>query len=66
MMSGPEHSPYFGDYPKDFFDFIIIDAYHRGGAHDASTKRGAIVEHFKPAVLLDLTAAPKRDVNGAS
>jgi type I restriction enzyme R subunit len=25
-------SPYFGDYPTDFFDFIIIDECHRGGA----------------------------------
>jgi type I restriction enzyme R subunit len=25
-------SPYFGEYPPDFFDFIIIDECHRGGA----------------------------------
>jgi len=29
FMSGPEHSPYFGDYPVDFFDFIVIDECHR-------------------------------------
>ncbi len=36
FMSGPpkdgQTSPYFGAYPRDFFDFIIIDECHRGGA----------------------------------
>lgn len=62
FMSGPNHSPYFGEYPKDFFDLIIIDECHRGGANDESTWR-AIMEYFKPAVQLGLTATPKRDVN---
>jgi len=52
----------FGEYPKDFFDFIIIDECHRGGANDESSWR-AIMEHFSPAVQLGLTATPKRDVN---
>ena len=63
FMSGPDDSPYFGEYPKDFFDFIIIDECHRGGAKDESTWR-AILEYFKPAVQLGLTATPKRDING--
>ncbi len=62
FMSGPAGSPYFGDYDEDFFDFIIIDECHRGGANDESTWRG-IMEHFSPAVQLGLTATPKRDVN---
>jgi type I restriction enzyme R subunit len=62
FMSGPEGTPYFGDYPPDFFDFIIIDECHRGGANDESTWR-AILEYFSPAVQLGLTATPKRDVN---
>ena len=53
----------FGEYPKDFFDFIIIDECHRGGANDESSWRD-ILEHFSPAVQLGLTATPKRDVNG--
>jgi type I restriction enzyme R subunit len=53
----------FGQYPKDFFDFIIIDECHRGGSRDESSWR-AIMEHFSPAVQLGLTATPKRDVNG--
>ncbi len=60
---GTVGTPYFGDYPKDFFDFIIIDECHRGGAKDESTWR-AILEYFSPAVQLGLTATPKRDVNG--
>ena len=62
-MSGPDGAPYFGEYPADFFDFIIIDECHRGGASDESSWR-AIMEHFAPAVQLGLTATPKRDVNG--
>lgn len=62
FMSGPNDSPYFGDYPPDFFDFIIIDECHRGGANDESSWR-AIMEYFSPAVQLGLTATPKRDVN---
>jgi len=53
----------FGQYPPDFFDFIIIDECHRGGARDESSWR-AILEYFSPAVQLGLTATPKRDVNG--
>ncbi len=52
----------FGQYPKDFFDLIIIDECHRGGANDESSWR-AIMEYFAPAVQLGLTATPKRDVN---
>ncbi len=62
FMSGPDDSPHFGEYPKDFFDFIIIDECHRGGAKDESSWR-EIMKYFSPAVQLGLTATPKRDVN---
>ena len=62
FMSGPNDSPYFGEYPPDYFDFIVIDECHRGGANDESSWRD-IMEYFKPAVQLGLTATPKRDVN---
>lgn len=55
-------SPSFGDYPSDFFDFIVIDECHRGGANDEGNWRG-ILEYFKPAVQLGLTATPKRKGN---
>jgi len=54
--------PYFGDYPPDFFDFIVIDECHRGGANDESNWRG-ILDYFAPAVQLGLTATPKRNEN---
>ena len=57
-----EEEFYFGDYPPDFFDFIVIDECHRGGAQDESQWR-AIMDHFAPAVQLGLTATPKRDGN---
>lgn len=55
-------APYFGEYPPDFFDFIVIDECHRGGANDESNWRG-ILEYFAPAVQLGLTATPKREDN---
>ncbi len=70
FMSGPpvnanedgHPSPYFGEYPPDFFDFIVIDECHRGGANDESNWRG-ILDYFSPAVQLGLTATPKRKEN---
>jgi type I restriction enzyme, R subunit len=66
FMSGPpkdgKPSPYFGEYPPDFFDFIVIDECHRGGANDESNWRG-ILDYFTPAVQLGLTATPKRKDN---
>ena len=62
FMSGPKGTPYFGEYERDFFDFIIIDECHRGGANDESNWRG-ILEYFAPAVQLGLTATPKRKDN---
>ena len=52
----------FREYEPDFFDFIIIDECHRGGAKDESTWRG-ILEYFEPAAQLGLTATPKRKGN---
>jgi type I restriction enzyme R subunit len=55
-------APYFGDYPPDFFDFIIVDECHRGGANSEGEWRG-ILDYFSPAVQLGLTATPKRRDN---
>lgn len=52
----------FGQYPPDYFDFIIIDECHRGGANDEGNWRG-ILNYFSPAVQLGLTATPKREDN---
>jgi type I restriction enzyme R subunit len=60
--SGVPGTWYFGEYPPDFFDFIVIDECHRGGANDESTWRD-ILTYFAPAVQLGLTATPKRKDN---
>ncbi len=66
FMSGSDAAgqpaPSFGDYPVDFFDLIIIDECHRGGANDEGNWRG-ILDYFSPAVQLGLTATPKRRGN---
>lgn len=62
FCSGPAGTPYFGDYPPDFFDFVVIDECHRGGANDEGNWR-VILEYFAPAVQLGLTATPKRTIN---
>jgi type I restriction enzyme R subunit len=66
FMSGPpvngQPSPWFGHYPADFFDVIVIDECHRGGANNESSWRG-ILDYFAPAVQLGLTATPRRTDN---
>ena len=62
FMCGPEDTEYYGEYPKDFFDFIVIDECHRGGANDEGNWR-KILEYFSPAVQLGLTATPRRQEN---
>lgn len=66
FMSGSDAEgnpvPYFGAYPPDYFDFIIIDECHRGGANNEGNWRG-ILDYFSPAVQLGLTATPKRKDN---
>lgn len=41
---------------KEFYDFIIIDEFH----HASAPSYQKILEHFKPKVLLGLTATPER------
>ncbi|MEI6848126.1 MAG: DEAD/DEAH box helicase family protein [Chlorobiaceae bacterium] len=62
FMTGPENSPCFGEYPKEYFDLIIIDECHRGGANNESNWR-SILDYFAPAVQIGLTATPKRNDN---
>ena len=62
FMSGKDNTPNFGEYPSDYFDLIIIDECHRGGANDEGNWRG-ILEYFSPAVQIGLTATPKRKDN---
>ncbi|MEQ8691541.1 MAG: DEAD/DEAH box helicase family protein, partial [Pseudomonadales bacterium] len=61
FMTG-EDDPVYLQYSPDFFDFIIVDECHRGGANDESEWR-ALLEYFEPAAQLGLTATPKRKHN---
>ena len=58
-LTGPEeHQKLFKELSRDFFDLIIIDECHRGSAAEDSAWR-EILEHFKSATQLGLTATPK-------
>ncbi len=45
------------DFPRDFFDVIIVDECHRGSAQADSTWR-TILEYFESAVQIGMTATP--------
>ena len=62
FMTGEVGKYFFGEYPKDFFDLVIVDECHRGGARDESNWRG-ILDYFSPAVQIGLTATPRREIN---
>ena len=62
MGNDDSGQPYYKQWPQNFFDFIIIDECHRGGANDESEWR-QLMEWFSPAVQLGMTATPKRKVN---
>lgn len=55
----------FKKFAPDFFDLVIIDECHRGGANDESAWR-AVLDYFKSACHVGLTATPKCDVNGST
>ena len=50
------------EYPKDFFDLVIVDECHRGSARDESNWR-EILRYFQPAYQLGMTATPLRKDN---
>ena len=50
------------EFGPDFFDLIVIDECHRGSAADDSNWR-EILEFFKPAFQLGMTATPLRKDN---
>ena len=50
------------DYPRDFFDLVIVDECHRGSARDDSNWRD-ILDWFAPATQIGMTATPRRADN---
>lgn len=57
-----QESKFYLQYPKNFFDLIIIDECHRGGANEEGSWAG-VLEHFSSATHLGLTATPKQSDN---
>lgn len=53
---------FYKEYPKDFFDLIIVDECHRGSANEKGTWRN-ILDYFDVAVQIGMTATPKRQDN---
>ena len=49
-------------YPPDYFQYIIIDECHRGASTQGGSWRG-ILDYFKDAVNIGMTATPKRDAD---
>ncbi|HWV99347.1 MAG TPA: DEAD/DEAH box helicase family protein [Candidatus Acidoferrum sp.] len=50
------------EFPRDFFDLVIVDECHRGSAKEDSNWR-EILQYFEPAYQLGMTATPLRDEN---
>ncbi|MFG6571644.1 EcoAI/FtnUII family type I restriction enzme subunit R [Sulfitobacter sp. 1A13353] len=50
------------EYPRDFFDLIIIDECHRGNARSDSNWRETL-DWFEPATQIGMTATPRREDN---
>ncbi|MDI6810851.1 MAG: DEAD/DEAH box helicase family protein [archaeon] len=59
MYSGDERKRLYKEYPRDFFDLIIIDECHRSGY--GTWKE--ILDYFGNAIHLGMTATPKRSDN---
>lgn len=58
-LTGPEdRQKLYRELSPDFFDLIIVDECHRGSAAEDSAWR-EILEHFKSATQIGMTATPK-------
>lgn len=58
-----EHRPgLYREFPRHFFDLVIVDECHRGSARDDSNWR-EILTWFEPAYQLGMTATPLREDN---
>jgi type I restriction enzyme R subunit len=61
LHDGSPDSPY-REYPRSYFDLIIVDECHRGSAREESVWR-EILEYFDSATQFGLTATPKSDAD---
>ena len=58
ISGNDESKDIFKQFSPEFFDLVVVDECHRGSAADDSAWR-EILEYFKPATQLGLTATPK-------
>jgi type I restriction enzyme R subunit len=67
QLTGADNLEVFKQFSEDFFDLIIVDECHRGSAKDDSAWR-KILEYFKSATQIGLTATPKetKDISSSS
>jgi len=54
-----EEGELYKQYPKDFFDYVIIDECHRGSSTQGGSWR-EILDFFSSAAHIGMTATPKR------
>ncbi len=65
IAEDPNRPGLFRQYPRDFFDLIIVDECHRGSAKDENNWR-LILDYYQPAVQFGMTATPLRRDNRAT
>lgn len=53
-----EGKDYYKEFPRDFFDLVVVDECHRGSASEDSNWR-QILEYYSPAIQIGMTATPK-------
>jgi type I restriction enzyme R subunit len=58
VSGNEEEMNIYKQFSPDFFDLIFVDECHRGSAKEDSAWR-AILEYFKPAAQIGLTATPR-------
>lgn len=59
-LTGEGDKDVFKQFTPGFFDLIIVDECHRGSAK-ANSEWREVLEYFKPATQIGLTATPKED-----
>jgi len=60
LAGDAEREGVFRQFPPNFFDLVIVDECHRGSAREDSVWRD-ILEYFKPAAQLGMTATPSNE-----
>lgn len=60
ITGSTEEQKIYKQFPRDFFDLIVIDEAHRGSAADDSAWR-EILEYFDSATQVGMTATPKQE-----